>query len=222
VEIAKAGGLRGRIPLSTARLGEITSASQQTASRKLAYLEDQGYIKRFDINGNKVQEITLTEKAIIELRNLHGELSLIFAGPSEIVMRGRAISGIGEGRYYVTKYADYFRKNLGIEPWPGTLNVKLLDDRDVVLRSQVEIQGGIIMRGFTEEERSFGDVFAYAVKISKDNGNGKESLAYFLKIERTHYDKSVVELISSMKLRDVLDIKDGDVVRIVFLPKNRK
>lgn len=141
VEIAKAGGLAGKIPLTTTNLGELVGASQQTASRKLAYLADNGFIHRVDVNGNKVQEISLTEKGIIELRKLHDELALIFSKPREIVMRGKVTSGIGEGKYYVGKYLDFFKKNLAIEPFKGTLNIKLLDERDVLLRGQVEIQG---------------------------------------------------------------------------------
>ncbi|MEX2684777.1 MAG: DUF120 domain-containing protein [Candidatus Sigynarchaeota archaeon] len=223
LELAKAGALAGRIPISTTRVGELVGASQQTASRRLAHLEELGYIKRIEVNGNKVQEIALTEKAIVELKELHGELERLFSKPGEIIIRGKVTSGIKEGRYYVSKYSDFFRNNLGMTPFPGTLNVKLLDERDVLFRSQVEVKGGILMRGFTEQERSFGDVFAFRVTISRDDDEtGRTLPAYFLKIERTHYDKSVIELISPFELRKDLNLVDDDIVRITYLPGNQK
>ena len=216
IEIAKAGGLVANVSLTTTKIGELVGASQQTASRRLLELEQQGFIHRTDIEGDKGQRISLTEMGIIELRKLYGELVALFAGPCEVVMRGKVISGIGEGKYYVGKYLNFFKKNLSIEPFKGTLNVKLLDEHDVFLRSQIEVQGGILMRGFTEEERSFGDVFAYRVNVIKDNGMGNSISAYFLKIERTHYDKTVLELISYTELRSELQLNDGDTVRIVY------
>jgi riboflavin kinase, archaea type len=224
LEIAKLGAMAGKVPLSTTRVGELVGASQQTASRRLAHLEELGYIKRIDVDGNKVQEILLTDKAIIELKELYSELDLIFSKPGEIHIRGKVTSGIKEGRYYVSKYSDFFKNNLAIMPFPGTLNIKLLDERDILLRGQVETKGGILMRGFTEQERSFGDVFAYRVTISKDadSETGRAIPAYFLKIERTHYDKSVIELISPFELRKELSLNDDDIVRITYLPSNQK
>ncbi len=223
LEIAKAGALAGRIPLSTTRVGELVGASQQTASRRLAHLEELGYIKRIDVDGNKVQELVLTDKAIVELKELHGELEGLFSRTSEIRMRGKVTSGIKEGRYYVSKYSDFFQNNLDMKPFPGTLNVKLIDESDVLFRRQVEVNGGILMRGFTEQERSFGDVFAFRVTISRDDDEtGRTLPAYFLKIERTHYDKSVIELISPFELRKELTLVDEDVVRITYLPGNQK
>jgi len=222
LEIAKVGGLVGNVPLTTTKVGELVGASQQTASRKLVELEEQGYIHRTDIEGDKGQKIALTEKGIIELRRLFGELSTLFAVPGELVMRGKVISGLGEGKYYVGKYLNFFKKNLSIVPFKGTLNIKLLDEHDVFLRGQIEVQGGILMRGFTEQERSFGDVFAYRVNVTRDDDSEKAVPAYFLKIERTHYDKSVLELISDMQLRDELQLDDGDTVRIIYKADNQK
>lgn len=222
VEIAKAGGLVGNVPLTTTKVGELVGASQQTASRRLVELDEQGYIHRTDIEGDRGQKIALTEKGIVELRSLYGELSTLFAGPSEIVLRGKVTSGLGEGKYYVGKYLNFFRKNLAIVPFRGTLNIKLLDEHDVFLRNQIEVQGGILMRGFTEQERSFGDVFAYRVNVSKDNGTEKAIPAYFLKIERTHYEKNVLELISDRELRNELQLDDGDTVRISYKASNPK
>ncbi len=224
LEIAKAGALAGKVPLSTTRVGELVGASQQTASRRLAHLEMLGYIKRMDVDGNKVQEILLTDKAVTELKALHGQLDVIFSRPGEILMRGKVASGIKEGKYYVSKYSDFFKNNLAMTPFAGTLNIKLLDERDVLLRSQVEVKGGILMRGFTEQERSFGDVFAYRITISRDadGDTGRTLPAYFLKIERTHYDKSVIELISPFELRKELALVDDDIVRITYLPSNQK
>lgn len=222
VEIAKAGGFSGKIPLSTSAIGDLVGVSQQTASRRLRYLQDHGYITKFDTSGNKVQEMSLAEKGIAELRQVHEDLSMIFATFSgEIVLHGKVIKGLGEGKYYVSKYLSFFEQNLGIEPYPGTLNVRLLSDKDIALRSQIELHGGALLRGFTEDERSFGDVFAYKVTVARGEPGSDEVEAYFLKIARTHYDRNVLELISDKNLRDTLQLADEDYIKIVYAPPSR-
>ena len=219
LEIAKAGGFSGKVPLSTSAIGDRVGVSQQTASRRLRYLQDHGFITKFDTNGNRVQEISLTDKGIEELRLVHDDLNLLFSSFSgDIVLHGKVTTGLGEGKYYVSKYLSFFRDNLGIEPYPGTLNVLLLSDKDVKSRSQIELQSGALLRGFTEAERSFGDVFAYKVLVARGEPGSPSVEAFFLKIARTHYDKTVLELISGTNLRDALHLADDDYIKIVYSP----
>ena len=44
-----------------------------------------------------------------------------------VVLTGRVKSGLGEGRYYMSQkgYRAQFAKRLGIDPYPGTLNLRL-------------------------------------------------------------------------------------------------
>lgn len=217
IEIAKQGGYYGEIELKTAKLGDLVGVSQQTASRKLLYLEKKGLITRKNLNGGKVSSINLTEKGIMELRLLFSELKSIISDlAEELELRGKVQSGIGEGKYYVDKYSEYFKKNLDFDPFKGTLNVKLLGESDILSRNQIELHGGKLMKGFTKEERSFGEVLAFLVDVSKVGNDENHYPAYFLKIERTHYDSSIVELVSEYNLREKLNLEDDDYVRIIY------
>ncbi|MHA1372157.1 MAG: DUF120 domain-containing protein, partial [Promethearchaeota archaeon] len=126
-----------------------------------------------------------------------------------------------EGRYYIEKYKTFFFKNLGILPYPGTLNIKLLGERDILLRRRIEMLGGTLLKGFTDEERSFGDVWAFQVKIGLPNPKTETYNAFLLKIERTHYNDNILEIVSENNLRKSLNLEDDDLIRIVYIPEKR-
>ena len=60
--------------------------------------------------------------------------------------QGTVFSGIGHGSFYVSIYAKQFRIALGINPYPGTLNVRLEDEDARVLNSCLKSIGGILIR----------------------------------------------------------------------------
>lgn len=41
---------------------------------------------------------------------------------------GRVFSGVGEGSFYVSLYSKKFLEKLGFRPYPGTLNLRLVND----------------------------------------------------------------------------------------------
>ncbi|MHA1683706.1 MAG: DUF120 domain-containing protein [Promethearchaeota archaeon] len=221
LEIAKAGGMYNSVSISTAGIGKKLNVSQQTASRRLSHLAEHGYIKR-ETGTNKIQAISLAPKGIKLLRKIFDELYIFFSEfPVNITLKGRVLEGIGEGKYYVSKYSSFFKENLGEEPFPGTLNVQLLDEEDAINRKKIEIQGGILMRGFSDETRSFGDVSAYPINISSENRQNFSIPAHFLKIKRTHYSDNILEIISSENLRESLSLKNGTIVYLEFTTRDR-
>ncbi len=124
---------------------------------------------------------------------------------------GYVTSGLGEGRYYMSipEYRTQFIQKLGFDPYPGTLNVILKPEyvRNRLLLSKLP---GIIIEGFEKNGRKFGSVKCFRAII-----NGRHDIpCALLIIEKTHHGPEVVELISSHKLRDVLNLKDGDEVVI--------
>ncbi|MBD3187905.1 DUF120 domain-containing protein [Candidatus Bathyarchaeota archaeon] len=216
LEIAKVGGLFERVSISTTQIGERLGVSQQTASRRMKHLEKEDLITR-DFDSSRTQVISLTEKGIAMLKKVHEELNVFFEkSPVSLCLKGRVLGGIGEGRYYVSKYKKFFEMNLNITPYPGTLNVRLLDETDILNRKKIELQGGILMKGFTDETRSFGDVWAYRVDISNNDGNGDEVEGYILKIKRTHYTSNIIEIISRWNLREKLHLQDGSFIKICY------
>jgi len=51
------------------------------------------------------------------------------------------------------------------------------------------------------------------------NSRLDEIQAAILRIKRTHHKKNIVELIAEPYLRDILNLKDGDRLRIEFSKK---
>jgi len=205
--IAKLGGLRG-VKLTTIQLGRRLKISQQSASRKLIELERLGYIKR-EAQGNCTM-IFLTESGMNLLRGLYLDLMKIFKQEEILFMlRGRVFTGFGEGRYYISipEYRSQFMSKLGFDPYPGTLNLRL-DQESVKLRKRLEVMEGILIEGFSRENRRYGSVKCFKAMI---DGVAKGAV---LLIERTHYGPDVLEVISPLNLRKELGLKDGDWVTV--------
>jgi riboflavin kinase len=142
-------------------------------------------------------------------------LHLIFESkyPPSITLEGTLFSGLGEGAYYVTKegYRKQFIEKLGFDPYPGTLNLKLTSEYDINSMSELEAYPAIELEGFKNETRTFGPVKCYPAII---NNREKGAVIYAL---RSHYDSSVLEIISQAYLRSRLKLKDGNKVKVEIL-----
>ena len=203
------GGHTRQILLGTNDFGRIAGTSQQTASRRLLELVADGYITR-ELTP-KGQNITITEKGLAALKAVYVPLKIGFDGKGTVsFINGAVFSGFGEGAYYVTKsgYKEQFAEKLGFVPFPGTLNLKLRSLADVKARNELETMPSIIIKGFVNGERSYGDVKCFKV-IMNDCAYGA-----ILMIHRTHYGQDVIEIIASENLRRKLCLKDGDLVQL--------
>jgi riboflavin kinase len=198
------------VKLSSKELGDRIDQSFQTAARKLKELEERGYILRtLEKDG---QYIVITEEGEKLLYREYLDYKRIFEGVEEIFIRGRVMSGVGEGRYYVSLegYRKQFKEKLGFDPYPGTLNLKLPKEQ-AYLRRRIDEEEGIMIHGFRTEDRTFGEVKAFRCRVADFEG------AIVLP-QRTHYPKDVLEVISPVKLREKLNLKDGDFIEVeVFL-----
>ncbi|MCS7097764.1 MAG: DUF120 domain-containing protein [Candidatus Methanomethyliaceae archaeon] len=206
-QIFKMGGYRGTVFLATNELGKLMKISQQTASRKLLKLLKEGYIEReLTIRG---QRITITKKGLEALREVYEVLRIGFEGLERAYcLKGVVFTGFGEGAYYVTRsgYSRQFEEKLGFKPYPGTLNLRLKSPEDIKIRRELELLPGILIEGFMDEGRSYGNVKCFKARIF-DEVDGA-----LLIINRTHYGNDVIELISEENLRKKFGLKDGDVV----------
>ena len=157
----------------------------------------------------------ITSQGVAELKKLYSDLRLIFesAYPPSITLEGTLFSGLGEGAYYVTKegYRKQFIEKLGFDPYPGTLNLKLTTEYDLKTLSELETYPAIELEGFKNETRTYGAVKCYPAVI---NNKVKGAVLYAL---RSHYDSSVLEIISSAYLRNRLKLKDGNKVKVEIL-----
>ncbi len=201
---------QGKIRLSSSQIGKIWGVSQQTASRIIIGMERDGLIRR-KING-KTQDIEIEERGMDILYDIFGELSDLLEVERDLEIAGKVKSGLGEGRYYVSKkpYVTQFTEKLGIVPYPGTLNVKIEPEYESVLR-QLRGRKGILIEGFSSDDRTYGAVKAFKCMI-----DGTDCALIFP--YRSIY-RDVMEIISSEFLREKLNLKDEDEVRIKFTLK---
>jgi len=204
-------GASEAIEISSIEFAQKINTSQQTASRRLKELEKRGFITR--VISHKGQSIRITNEGLEMLQKIHIILSNIFEKkPRELTIEGQVFTGLGEGAYYIMQagYLNQFEEKLGFKPYPGTLNLKLIKQPDLQLRRVLESDSypGIEIEGFKDEQRTYGPVKCFKVKINQSLPGA------ILLIKRTHYEEEVLEIISPEYLRKTLNLKDGDKVRI--------
>ncbi|HID60497.1 MAG TPA: DUF120 domain-containing protein [Hadesarchaea archaeon] len=205
-KLSKEGAHRRRIKISLNWLAKRLKTSRQTAARRLAELENKGLIERK--TGPRGQLIRVTPAGLATIRKFHQELgSILKPVPHAIKISGRVVTGIGEGRYYMsqTHYIKQFEKEAGFTPYPGTLDIKLdkgsLESKEMLLQlPSKEIQG------FETKERAFGQVKFFQAKL-------KNSKVVVVLPVRSHHTE-ILEIIAPHNLRNVLKLRDGDPVHM--------
>ena len=200
--LLRKGARSNPVRMTTAEIGLEAGMSQQNASRRLAELEDDGLIVRGK------DGIILTNKAVDGLSSIYTTLRSAFEG-EKMEMAGRIVSGSGEGKYYLSLegYRKQIKEKLGLIPFPGTLNVRI-NPEDMDKRQLLRRMEPIVIPGFREGERTYGDLFAYRCRL--------ESLDCAIVIPlRTHHGPDVIEIICAIDIKKTLKKKDGDSVRVV-------
>ncbi len=205
-KLAKMNATRKVVKISSKEFADKIDQSLQTAARKLKELEENGLIER--IIESDGQYVVITEKGKEVLYREYLELKKIFEGEERVCISGRVMSGVGEGKYYVSLngYRKQFEEKLGFSPYPGTLNLKISKEQ-MYFRRLLDEEEGIIINGFKTEDRTFGEVKTFRCRVKEIEG------AVILP-KRTHYGKDVLEIISPVRLRDRLMLRDGDEVEV--------
>ncbi|QQG48671.1 MAG: DUF120 domain-containing protein [archaeon] len=210
-ELAKLGAARGGVVVSSAALGKAMGVTQQAASRRLVILEGSGLIVRS--HAGRGLRVALTPAGRRKVLEFYSGLRAAFEEEEKLDFTGKVFRGLGEGGYYVSLkgYALPFRRALGFIPFPGTLNLRLEEAEQIAQRARLPFMEGVEVRGFKDGRRTFGPVKCFRAVIE-----GKHAGAV-LAIERTHYDDTVLEVISPLDLRRTLGLKDGDPVHVSAL-----
>jgi riboflavin kinase, archaea type len=210
-ELLLCGARHNFIEVTTTDLGRNIKRSQQAASKYLVDLEAAGYIERLR-KGRKVR-VKITDRGYSEIENLFLRLrSAIESIPTTIHFEGTVVSGMGEGAYYMSLegYRKQFKKKLGYEPYPGTLNVKLMDRIFMNARNEISKYPSIFIDGFSDNTRTYGWVKCYPANIN----NEAIKNAAVLVLERTHYDDSMLEVIAPQSIKEAIGIHNGDKISI--------
>ncbi|MGB9726033.1 MAG: DUF120 domain-containing protein [Fervidicoccaceae archaeon] len=204
IVLALGGKRRARIVQST--VSKQLGVSQQTASRLLKNLEEEGYIFRM-VKG-RGEFVELTQKGLSTLEVLYGMLSKLMSEERGIlVLEGKVVSGLGEGQYYmkIPYYRNRVKELLNFVPYPGTLNVQL-EGESTLKRLALTKESGLRIEGFRNEERFYGGATLFKAKI-----NGFEKAGIIIP-DRTSHPKDVIEIVAPIYLRGELGLKDGDRV----------
>lgn len=122
-------------------------------------------------------------------------------------LNGEVTTGLGKAAFFLSLdfYVNNFLKNCGFKPYPGTLNVIVPDE---YLNHINEVKNNC--ENIIEPEEGFGAV-KYIKAILNDEITG--AIVFPAKTEHT---ENYLEFIAQDKLRDKLNLKDGDTVNIEF------
>ena len=208
-ELLSKGAKNNYVAITTSTLGKKIGKSQQAASKHLLELEQGGFILRLT-TGRKVS-VKLTKKGFEKISEIFDLLkNSLETTPSSIDVNGELVTGMGEGKYYMSLkgYTKQFREQIGYTPFPGTLNVKLEKKEQIESLRQLTNLEGIKIQGFSDGKRTYGWVKCFSCII-----NAKVKAEIIL-LERTHHDLSTIEIISSDEIRKKLGLKNGSNVSI--------
>jgi riboflavin kinase len=209
--IAVMGGLKGQVFLSSQSLGDALGMSPQTAARRLQSLERKILLTRSVTPDG--QYVTITRDGEEALRKEYADYCRVFElEGSGFSLRGSVISGLGEGRYYMSlePYVRQFVQVLGFEPFPGTLNIRI-EPSGLAARKRLDQLEWIGIEGFVADGRTFGGARCLACRI-------RATPCGIIIPGRSHYPDDVLEIIAPVSLRDTYDLADGDEVEIEVTP----
>lgn len=103
---------------------------------------------------------------------------------------------------------NQFIKKLSIDPFPGTLNLELVDPESIQKFNTLKSMKGIEI---IPEDPSFCSARCYPVMI---NGHLKGAIVFPL-VEG--YPENKMELISGQKIKETLSVTTGDVLEVEIL-----
>ena len=208
-ELLSKGARYNFVQITTSSLGKSIQKSQQAASKHILELENGGFIDR--IMTGRHLSVKIPQKGYSELVKLHSVLGYsLDSSPSYLELNGSVISGLGEGAYYMSLngYTKQFKIKIGYVPFPGTLNIKLNQLQATQIIQQLDELDSTVIEPFSDGKRTYGWVKCFHATL---NNSIKCEV---IRLERTHHDSSVIELISKTSLRKTARLKTGSKVRV--------
>ena len=117
-------------------------------------------------------------------------------------LEGKITSGKGEAKRYMSdrNYQSKFEQLLGFQPFPGTLNMEVSEERRQVFQEETKM---IRMDSFSHGSQDYIGMDIYRCKH-------QETEIGLLDLDVTDHGFHVVEMVSSVRLRDKFNLQDGD------------
>ncbi|MBI2208298.1 CTP-dependent riboflavin kinase [Candidatus Woesearchaeota archaeon] len=124
-------------------------------------------------------------------------------------LHGIVSTGVGDGAFFMSlePYMLSMEKKLGYAPFKGTLNLKVDKQQAKKFISSLDL---IKIGGFKKGIKQFGKVYCYPCMINQIK-------CAIIIPEFTRYGLDIVEVISEFNLREILNLKDGDRIKIELL-----
>ena len=124
-----------------------------------------------------------------------------------VLIKGIIESGVGEGAFFtqLNWFVEQVEKLLGFKPFPGTLNVRILDEENEKLEMFCSDKGVKVVPN-NPEYCSAG--------LKKVWINGIPGAAVFPEEKVNVHGKSIIEIVAKDHLKTILHLKDGDTVTI--------
>lgn len=201
------------IEFTSTDIGIEINKSQQAASKIILELQEMKYVERIKKGHGYV--IRVTEEGLSSVKKMSEFLNMALnSPPGNIHFNGILVSGMGEGKYYMSLegYRKQFKKKIGYIPFPGTLNIRIFDPLSLENREKIERFGYQFIDGFSDSERTYGWVKCYSA-IMNDNVDIQSDL---LILERTHHDKNMLEIIAPVNIKQLMGLKNGDNVKVTL------
>ena len=125
-------------------------------------------------------------------------------------IRGKIVEGLGVGRDFtcIQWVKAQFISKLAIDPYPGTLNLEIVDPKDLQRFEALKATHGIEI---TPEDPSFCKGKCFQVLL-----NGRLKGAFVLPVVES-YPKDKMELIASGNVKKALDLEAGDFLEVEIL-----
>jgi riboflavin kinase len=209
LELALINAVQQPIQLSAIEFAKRLQTSPMTASRRLKELEERGLIARTP--SGRSQAIIITKKGSNELKEQYLAYKSIFEAKPSIELEGTIVSGLGEGKYYMSirGYTSQFEELLGFTPYPGTLNIKLADE-SAAARVRLGNLPPVYISSFKTSNRTYGGIKSYVASIGGIDGA-------IIVPDRSHYHNDIIETIAPVSIKKTLKTDNGDLIKIVVI-----
>jgi riboflavin kinase, archaea type len=129
---------------------------------------------------------------------------------NRVKIRGRIVEGLREAGSFtqIPWVKRQFIEKLSIDPYPGTLNLEIVDPQSLIAFKELKNKKGIEI---TPEDPSFCSAQCYPVLI---NGQLKGAIVFPL-VEG--YPENKMELIASQNIKAAFSVATGDILEVGIL-----
>ena len=124
-----------------------------------------------------------------------------------VAIKGRITEGLKESSFFtqIPWAREQFITKLGIDPYPGTLNLEIIDNQDIEKLKEIKRRKGIEI---IPAEPGFCSAKCFHVLVC-----GKIKGALIIP-QVPDYPESKLEIISSDRIRDILPLRVGDLASV--------